>query len=190
MKKLSIVSLIIISLNLFLSGCLSVRSNHAEIQTAAKGIENKEKTKVQYQIHVHANTDLARKGKLAKEEYHQLLKLTEESDCCIVVSENTPSDLKVDLHINHRRASIGVFPLILSIASLYTIPTWQTYNVEYEMTITDSSGRVRSRSFNDSYKIYRWLPLIVAAPFFDTRSEVIDSIINDQNKMVLSNLEL
>lgn len=73
----------------------------------------------------------------------------------------------LDINLSVSTDPLALIPAFLTGYSLYTIPSWATY--EYKMTadFTDKSGEEHRYELHEKSTLVQWLPMIFAFPFYD-----------------------
>lgn len=184
------LALILTFASLLLAGCAGIKNNNiAVIGDGAFPRDNdKEKTRIFYKVIYHSNMDLGSKTLSENAQEGEFIRAVRNSECCIVTTDETNSDVQVRVTIDKYENPIALIPAVITGLSIYAIPSWATYEYTFNANVVALNKQVHNYVVKDAWTLVQWFPMMFVFPFA-TPENAEEHVLRNMHKFLLYSLK-
>ncbi|HCS26200.1 MAG TPA: hypothetical protein DIW43_02030 [Spongiibacteraceae bacterium] len=153
---------------IFLAGCAGFRGgNLPNLMDADLALTEKTKTRIFYENQFDTSMNISDKShkKALEKQKQQFFEQLSRSGCCELVETRDEADLIVNAKLALHSSNAAMIGAFITGYSLYTIPSWVTPKMTYEVDVVSSAGVAHSYRYQDQYTLVQWLPMLFVFPF-------------------------
>lgn len=173
----------------FISGCAGFQSNKLPpLEEYKLDIGNNEKTILFASVEAKGSSILANSSQFGAVQEREIKDYIVETGCCVLTDGTNEPDVIIRIKsVNHTNAA-ALIPAFITGFTLYTVPSWITEKVDFNVDVEGADGRTKNYDMQDSAVFVQWLPMIFAYPFQGGPVATREKLMERVSKNLVKNL--